>query len=65
MPYEALAGMGAGGSIGGLMGNLYGIGVPDTTVGEYERDIEEGKILAPVHCDRKEKTARAEGAGMD
>ena len=47
----ALAGLGAGGAIGGLTGSLIGAGIPEFEAKRYEGRIQKGGILLSVHCD--------------
>lgn len=47
----ALAGIGAGGTIGGLTGALIGAGIPEFEAKRYEGRLEKGGILLSVHCD--------------
>lgn len=51
----AIAGTGVGGTIGGLISQFYGIGVPAQTVEEYEAEVASGKVLVTVHCETAEK----------
>jgi hypothetical protein len=51
-PFVAtLAGMGAGGTLGGLAGALLGVGIPEYEAKRYQGRIENGGILLSVHCD--------------
>lgn len=47
----ALAGVGAGGVLGGLAGSLIGLGIPDYEAKRYAGRIEKGGILISIHCD--------------
>jgi len=49
-----LAGMGAGGTVGGLAGALVGAGIPEFEAKCYEGIIAKGGILLSVHCDNSE-----------
>jgi hypothetical protein len=53
--------MGAGVTLGGLVGALVGSGVPEYEAKRYEGRLRKGGILLSVHCDNAEwaKTARA------
>ncbi|HKS75155.1 MAG TPA: quinol:electron acceptor oxidoreductase subunit ActD [Terriglobales bacterium] len=55
----ALAGVGAGGVIGGLTGALVGMGIPEYEAKRYEGRVKEGGILLSVHCDDSSWTKRA------
>src|SRR5437868_12027303 len=55
----ALAGVGAGGAIGGLAGALVGMGIPEYEAKRYEGRVKEGGILLSVHCDDSKWTSRA------
>jgi hypothetical protein len=46
-----LAGIGIGGTLGGLSGALLGLGVPEYEAKRYQGRIERGGILLSVHCD--------------
>lgn len=54
-----LAGIGAGGTIGGLAGALIGAGMPEYEAKRYEGRVREGGILLSVHCDNSEWTRKA------
>ena len=45
-----LAGLGAGGAIGGFVGALVGMGVPEYEAKRYEGRVKEGGTLLSVHC---------------
>jgi len=45
-----LAGMGAGGTVGGLTGALVGLGIPEFEAKRFEGILEKGGILLSVHC---------------
>jgi hypothetical protein len=55
----ALAGVGAGGVVGGLAGSLIGIGIPEYEAKRYEGRIKGGGLLISVHCDDSEWTRKA------
>jgi hypothetical protein len=46
-----LAGIGVGGTLGGLSGALLGLGRPEYEAKRYQGRIEKGGILLSVHCD--------------
>ena len=46
-----LAGIGIGGTLGGLSGALVGLGTPEYEAKRYQGRIEKGGILLSVHCD--------------
>jgi hypothetical protein len=46
-----LEGIGVGGALGGLMGALIGLGVPEYEAKRYRGRIEKGGILLSVHCE--------------
>jgi hypothetical protein len=51
--------VGAGGVVGGLMGALVGMGIPEYEAKRYEGLVKKGGILASVHCDDSEWVIRA------
>ena len=55
----ALAGVGAGGAIGGIAGALIGMGIPEYEAKRYEGRVRNGGILLSVHSDASEWTKRA------
>src|SRR5436853_2612901 len=55
----ALAGVGAGGAIGGLAGALVGMGIPEYEAKRYEGRVKEGGILLSVHSDDSQWTKKA------
>ena len=46
-----LAGIGVGGTLGGLSGALLGLAMPEYEAKRYQGRIEKGGILLSVHCD--------------
>ena len=54
-----LAGIGVGGTIGGVTGALIGMGVPEYEAKRYEGRIKQGGILVSVHCDNSDWTRKA------
>ncbi|HEX3742940.1 MAG TPA: DUF3341 domain-containing protein [Bryobacteraceae bacterium] len=55
----ALAGVGAGGVVGGFIGMLFGLGVPEFEAKRYAGLIKEGRALLSVHCERPHAVKRA------
>jgi hypothetical protein len=55
----AVAGVGAGGTVGGVAGALVGWGIPEYEAKRYEGRIKKGGILLSVHCDDSEWKKRA------
>src|SRR5438128_12383710 len=55
----ALAGVGAGGAIGGLAGALVGMGIPEYEAKRYEGRVKDGGILLSVHSDDSQWTKKA------
>jgi hypothetical protein len=49
-----LAGMGAGGALGGTTGALIGLGIPEYQAKRYEGRMRKGGILLSVHADDQE-----------
>ena len=56
----ALAGAGAVGATGGLVGGLIGAGIPEIEAKRYAGRIRDGGYLISVHCDDNEWARRAE-----
>ena len=54
-----LAGLGVGGAVGGFIGALVGMGIPEYEAKRYEGRVKEGGILLSVHCDTSDEIARA------
>jgi hypothetical protein len=50
----AMAGVGAGGLVGGIAGALIGMGIPEYEANRYEGRIKEGGILLSVHADDRD-----------
>jgi hypothetical protein len=55
----ALAGAGALGTVGGIIGALVGLGIPEYEAKRYEGRIREGGVLLSVHCDSGDWVKRA------
>ena len=55
----ALAGVGTGGTLGGLTGALVGLGIPEYEAKRYEGRVRKGGILLSVHCDDSQWTKKA------
>ena len=55
----ALAGMGAGGAIGGFAGALIGMGIPEYEAKRFEGRVKKGGILVSVHCDSSDWATKA------
>jgi uncharacterized membrane protein len=55
----ALAGMGVGGTVGGITGALIGWGIPEHKAKHYEVRVKQGGILLSVHSDNADWTKRA------
>jgi len=54
-----LAGLGAGGALGGLGGALVGLGFPEYEARRFEGFVKNGGYLLSVHCDNNEWEKRA------
>ena len=55
----ALAGMGIGGTLGGITGALIGSGMPEYEAKRYEGMVKNGGILMSVQCDDDDWTKLA------
>jgi hypothetical protein len=55
----ALAGAGAIGAVGGIIGALAGMGMPEYEAKRYEGRVREGGVLLSVHCDSEDWIKRA------
>jgi hypothetical protein len=55
----ALAGAGAVGALGGIIGALAGMGIPEYEAKRYEGRVREGGALLSVHCDSEDWIKRA------
>jgi len=53
-----LAGMGVGGTVGGVTGALVGLGIPEYEAKRYEGVIRKGGILLSVHCVTSDEVGR-------
>jgi hypothetical protein len=51
--------VGAGGAVGGLIGALVGMGIPEYEAKRYEGRLKESGILLSVHCDTSDEISRA------
>jgi len=54
-----LAGLGGGGAVGGLVGALIGMGIPEYEAKRYEGRVKDGGTLLSVHCDTSAEVTRA------
>jgi hypothetical protein len=54
-----LAGLGVGGTVGGITGALIGLGIPEFEAKRYEGRMQRGGILLSVHCETSEEIKRA------
>jgi hypothetical protein len=55
----ALAGAGTAGVVGGLLGALVGMGMPEYEAKRYEGLVRSGHVLISVHCDNSDWVKRA------
>jgi len=46
-----LAGLGAGAAVGGFIGALVGMGIPEYEAKRYEGRVKQGGVLLSVHCE--------------
>ena len=56
---SALAGLGAAGTLGAILGALIGIGFPEYEAKRFEGRLRQPGILLSVHCDNSEWVKRA------
>ena len=61
----ALAGVGAGGALGGIVGALVGMGIPEYEAKRYEGAVKGGGTLLSVHCVTRENLSLATQALRD
>jgi hypothetical protein len=61
----ALAAAGGIGTVGGLLGGLIGLGMPEYEAKRYEGRIKKGGILMSVHCDDAKWADRAKAILKD
>jgi hypothetical protein len=54
-----LAGLGVGGTVGGVTGAFVGMGIPEFEAKRYEGRLLKGGILLSVHCDTSEDIKRS------
>jgi hypothetical protein len=54
-----LAGLGVGGAVGGLLGALAGLGIPEYEAKRYEGRVKDGGVLLSVHCNTSDDIKRA------
>jgi hypothetical protein len=52
---RAFAGFGVGGALGGFVGALVGVGIPEHQATKYEGRLSQGGILIAVHCEKAEE----------
>jgi len=55
----ALGGAAIGGTAGGIVGALVGMGIPEYEAKRYEARLREGRILISVHSENSDQTKRA------
>jgi hypothetical protein len=55
----ALAGVAIGGTTGGLIGALVGMGIPEFEAKRYEGKLRDGNVLISVHAEDAKQRARA------
>jgi hypothetical protein len=51
--------VGAGGAVGGLLGGLVGLGIPEYEAKRYEGQVRDGGILLSVHAETDGEVLRA------
>ena len=51
--------MGSGGVVGGIIGALVGMGIPEFEAKRYEGRMKSGGILLSVHCDNNDWISKA------
>ena len=54
-----LAGAGAVGAAGGIVGTLVGLGIPEYEAKRFEGRVKSGGTLLSVHCDNSDWVKRA------
>lgn len=52
---EAIAGAGAGGSVGAVSVALVGLGMPKHDAEKYEESVKDGGILLSIHCENDDE----------
>jgi len=61
--------LGIGGTVGGLIGALVGMGLPEYEAKRYEGKVKDGGVLLSVHCDTSDQIKQAkrllEGTGAE
>jgi hypothetical protein len=55
----ALAGVGVGGTVGGVVAALVGLGILEYEATRYEGRLKSGGVLLSVHCDTSDEIRRA------
>lgn len=50
---------GVGGAVGGLVGTLVSMGIPEYEAKRYEGRVKNGGVLLSVHCDTPDRISRA------
>ncbi|HEV2447461.1 MAG TPA: general stress protein [Candidatus Sulfopaludibacter sp.] len=56
---STLAGIGTGGTVGGLIAGMIGLGIPEYEAKRYEGMVKDGHILFSIHCDNSDWASRA------